>query len=191
MTRSAGLLFMARFGSVEKSILDAVELCLWQTFGLETRLQEELHDPAFAYDGQRRQYSSVLMLRELVRLCPPDARKYLAVTETDLFIPMLSFVYGQAQLQGTVALVSLARLRQEFYGLPPNPVLLLARALKECVHEMGHTFGLIHCKDTTCPMSLSTNIRQLDIKGSQFCRACAIMLQENTAMLTDNTGERR
>ena len=94
---------------------------------------------------------------------------------------MLTFVFGQAQLNGPMAVVSLARLRQEFYRLPPSRILLTARALKEVLHEVGHTFGLIHCQDRSCTMSLATNIQQLDMKGSEFCRSCEIILRESIA----------
>ena len=87
----------------------------------------------------RRQYGSIPVLETLVERCPADALKLLAVTERDLFIPVLTFVFGQAQLGGRVAVVSLARLRQEFYGLPPNREVFLERALKEALHETGHT----------------------------------------------------
>jgi archaemetzincin len=81
-------------------------------------------------------------------------------------------------LGGRVAVVSLARLRQEFHGLPGNPHVLVQRALKEALHETGHTFGLVHCADGGCAMSLSTNIRQIDLKRAAFCAACAARLRK-------------
>jgi archaemetzincin len=141
-------------------------------FGLEAR-GLELPGLDFAYDPRRGQYGSIPALGLLLERCPPDALKLLAVTECDLFIPALTFVYGQAQLGGRVAVISLARLRQEFYGLPPNREVLLQRAWKEALHETGHTFGLVHCADRTCAMSLATNIRHIDAKRAEFCAACA------------------
>jgi archaemetzincin len=96
---------------------------------------------------------------------------------------MLSFVFGQAQVGGAAALVSVARLRQEFYGIPANDRLTIARAIKECVHETGHTFGLTHCPDTGCPMSLSNTIRQVDDKGDELCGNCSIRLEESITTL--------
>jgi archaemetzincin len=93
---------------------------------------------------------------------------------------MLSFVFGQAQLNGPGAVVSLARLGQEFYGLPANPTLLISRSVKEALHEIGHTFGLTHCSDIRCPMSLSNNVRQVDMKGEELCKSCTIVLEEHT-----------
>jgi archaemetzincin len=160
---------------------EAVELAaqwLPSTFPVEARRLEPLPDPHYAWDPNRGQYSSTLILREATKCRPPDAAKVLVLTERDIFIPMLSFVYGQAQLNGPVAVLSTARLRQEFYGLPPNRALFLVRLRKETLHELGHTFGLTHCRDRLCAMSLSTNIEQLDLKQAELCDACGILLAE-------------
>jgi archaemetzincin len=110
------------------------------------------------------------------RFCPDDALRVLGVTERDLFIPVLTFVFGHAQLGGRAAVVSLARLRQEFYGLEPNRQMLLDRARKEALHEAGHTFGLVHCPDRNCAMALSTRVQQIDEKRAAFCRVCTRQL---------------
>jgi archaemetzincin len=145
-------------------------------FGLPVR---EMEIPAvdFAYDAGRKQYGSIAVLEMLVRLCPDDAGKLLAVTERDLYVPVLTFVFGQAQLGGRAAVVSLARLRQEFYGLAPNRELFVERAAKEALHETGHLFGLVHCADRSCAMSLATNIRQIDGKQAAFCAPCTARLR--------------
>jgi archaemetzincin len=94
------------------------------------------------------------------------------VTTRDLFIPVLTFVFGQAQLGGRLGVVSLARLKQEFYGLPENRDVFLQRAAKEALHEAGHLFGLVHCADHECAMALSTGVRQIDLKQASFCSPC-------------------
>lgn len=136
----------------------------------------ELAGIDFAYDAGRNQYGSIPVLEMLARSAPADALKVLAITEHDLFIPVLTFVFGHAQLRGRVGVVSLARLRQEFYGLPPNHDALLGRSVKEALHETGHMYGLVHCADRTCAMSLATNVRQIDSKRAGFCERCAARL---------------
>jgi len=126
----------------------------------------------FALDAGRRQYGSIPVLEMLGRARPEDALKLLAVTGRDLFIPVLTFVFGHAQLGGAVGVISLARLRQEFYGLAPNREVFLDRARKEALHETGHLFGLVHCADISCAMSLSTSVRQIDSKRVALCPAC-------------------
>lgn len=172
---------------VDDDVLTALEMWLWHTFGFEIRRMAPFAEPVYALDAKRQQYSSSMILQELLEACPANAVKLLAVTEKDLFIPMLSFVYGLAQLNGRVAVISLARLRQEFYGFTENRPLLLARTMKEAVHELGHTFGLVHCLDKSCAMSLSTNIRQVDGKSDKFCSDCNFLLQENIKLMRRQT----
>jgi len=131
----------------------------------------------FAFDANRGQYGSIPVLEMLLRRCPEDASKLLAVTERDLFIPVLTFVFGHAQLGGRVGVVSLARLRQEFYGLVANREALIERAHKEALHETGHLFGLVHCAERRCAMSLATNVRQIDLKDDAFCPQCEARLR--------------
>jgi len=94
------------------------------------------------------------------------------VTGVDLFIPVLTFVFGEAQLGGRAAVVSTFRLRSEAYGLPPDPELLLARLTREVLHELGHTYGLVHCTDSACVMASTTYVEQIDLKGPSFCTGC-------------------
>jgi archaemetzincin len=168
-------LYLGSMAEVNPDVMAHLHERMPGAFGVELR-DLELPGLDFAYDAGRSQYGSIQALEMLLARCPPDALKLLAVTERDLFIPALTFVYGQAQLGGRVAVISLARLRQEFYGQPPNREVLLPRALKEALHETGHTFGLVHCADRNCAMSLSTNIRHIDAKRAEFCAACAARL---------------
>jgi archaemetzincin len=151
---------------------------LREAFSVDVVHDEPLDAPDYALDAKRNQYSAPLILQRLVSSPPPAGDRLLAITGRDLYIPMLTFVYGQAQLNGALALVSLARLRPQFYSLPPDPALLDTRVRKEAIHEIGHTFGLVHCPDTSCAMSHSTNIRQLDLKRPLLCAGCALAARE-------------
>lgn len=128
--------------------------------------------PMFAFDPGRGQFSSTKILKHILANPSESALKTLGVTDVDLFIPILTFVFGEAQLGGQAAVVSTARLKQEFYGLPPNDALMEMRLVKECVHEIGHTFGLTHCRDNTCVMYLSNAIREVDAKSEALCGVC-------------------
>jgi archaemetzincin len=131
-----------------------------------------------AWDVGRRQYNSFDLLKAVAARRPSDAPRILGLTACDLFVPMLSFVFGQAQLGGEAALVSVARLDQAFHGLPPRRSLLLERTVKTVLHELGHTYGLVHCPDRTCAMALATNVAQLDAKEPRYCESCRV-LREN------------
>jgi archaemetzincin len=168
-------LYLAASSETDAAECDAIRRRLERAFEVPVK-PVEIPDLAFAYDPHRGQYASFPILELLVRICPADALKLLALTGCDLFIPVLTFVFGHAQLGGRVALVSFARLRQEFYGLAANREIFLERAFKEALHETGHTFGLVHCADRACVMSLATNVRHIDGKQAAFCAACAARL---------------
>jgi archaemetzincin len=150
--------------AIEKGTAKVLGVDIWRLGGLP--------DPVYAYDARRGQYSSVEVMKVFATAAPAGDSKVIGITERDLFIPMLTFVFGQAQLGGRFAVISLARLRQEFYGLPADPAVFLGRALTEVAHELGHTFGLAHCPEKTCAMSLSTDIRQVDGKRAEYCGSC-------------------
>jgi archaemetzincin len=128
--------------------------------------------PTFAYHAERQQYHSSEILARMQQHVKPGCWRLLGITEADLYIPILTFVFGEAQLGGQCALVSAHRLRQEFYGLPPDRDLLLDRLLKESVHELGHTVELTHCDDYRCVMAPSHAVEWIDLKQSTFCSDC-------------------
>lgn len=163
---------------VEESVLRAVEESLRQAFELPVERSSTVTPVEEDFDPQRGQASSTSMLRRAAANGPADAQRVLVVSGQDLFIPMLSFVFGQAQLGGRVAVISVARLRQGFYGLPEDDELLVERACKEALHEVGHTFGLRHCLDEDCAMSLSTDIQQVDGKQAALCASCLKLVRE-------------
>jgi archaemetzincin len=171
---------------VEEALLAAIEEALRHCFGIDVQRHSALGAPEFAWDGARRQFSAPLILRRLlVELESDGSSRLLAVTGRDLYIPMLSFVYGQAQLGGRAGVVSMARLRSEFYALAPNEELLRVRACKEALHEAGHLFGLVHCSDTSCVMALSTGVGQIDLKQPLLCAGCAALAAEGRGDLRE------
>jgi archaemetzincin len=146
-------------------------------FNISCKTKENIAEVVSAYDFSRKQYRASIIIKELQRDVPPDAIKIIGITSVDLFEPALTFVFGAAQLGGISALVSFYRLRQEFYGLPGKLEVLLERLFKEINHELGHTFGLVHCSQVKCVMSLSLNIKQLDTKAQDFCPRCAELVK--------------
>ena len=124
------------------------------------------------YAPERNQYHSTLILAQLLKHLPDDGGKIIGITSVDLYIPVLTFVFGESQLGGSGAVVSTYRLRNEYYGLPRDNNLLLQRIVKEAMHELGHAFGLIHCRDYECVMNSSTYVEGIDLKQDRFCREC-------------------
>jgi archaemetzincin len=150
------------------------ELCsgLAEVFGSRCEILRAEAAPARAFNVSRQQYSSTEILAGLAGRAIPKASRLVAVTPSDLYVPVLTFVFGEAQLEGPCAVVSTCRLRQEFYGLPADASLERRRLLKEAVHELGHTFGLAHCENYECVMAPSHAVEWIDLKSSKFCAAC-------------------
>ncbi len=158
-------------GGLRFDRLEQLAATLARTFRTPCRIRPEILDIAFSFDERRSQYYSTAILQRLEKAADPDAR-ILGVAASDLFVPVLTFVFGEAQLDGNCAVVSSARLAEEFYGLPASEKLLRERLVKEAAHELGHTFGLRHCADWRCVMASSHAVERLDVKGAEFCKSC-------------------
>lgn len=160
-------------GQVDRSLLEPLAEGLTWRLRVACAIQPGELDAEFAFNPARRQYHSTEILKKVIQKPSHESWKILGVTGMDLYIPVLTFVFGEAQLDHGGAVVSTHRLRQEFYGLPPDPELLAERLLKESLHELGHTYGLRHCPDYTCVMSSSNDVERIDLKQADFCPACA------------------
>ena len=159
-------------GEVEETLLLFLKQSLFQTFKIQARIRNRHFNLSPAYDPARNQYNSSGLLLELINDVPPETLKILGVTQLDLFIPIFTFLFGEAQLNGIGAVVSTHRLHNQFYGIPENKELLKSRLLKEGIHELGHTFGLIHCFALNCVMKSSTYVEDIDQKSTHFCSSC-------------------
>ena len=159
-------------GRVDRGLLEPLAEGLTRRLHVACSIQPNTLEAEFAFNALRRQYHSSEILKKLLRRPPGESWKILGVTEMDLYIPVLTFVFGEAQMAEGGAVVSTHRLRQEFYGLPTDPTLLRERLLKESLHELGHTYGLRHCHEYTCVMSASNGVERIDLKRTEFCPAC-------------------
>jgi len=169
-------LLIVPFGAIRKEVLVFLQNELIHTFSFDVRIAREEHIPQYAFDPKRRQYHSTKILEWLKNIPVMDTR-ILGIVDLDLYVPELNFVFGEADVAHGVCVISLVRLRLEFYGLPKNENLFLERALKEAVHELGHTYRLGHCEDTRCIMHFSNSLQDTDIKGPDFCPRCKLKLR--------------
>jgi|WetSurMetagenome_2_1015567.scaffolds.fasta_scaffold69393_2 archaemetzincin len=183
-TRDA-VLCLATAGVVGADVLDAVEDAISERLGLAVSRRPLLVDPTGAWDPVRGQYGSVAIMRRALAVVPPGAARLLLVTELDIFVPVLSFVFGHAQLDGPVAIMATARLRQAFYGMEADAGLEIMRARIEALHEVGHTFGLTHCLDRACAMSLATTVEHVDRKADDYCSGCGALVREALVRLRE------
>ncbi|MCW4020950.1 MAG: archaemetzincin family Zn-dependent metalloprotease [Candidatus Bathyarchaeota archaeon] len=167
-------------GEVEGRVLGAVRDELPKVFpgSLCCVSEDVLEVPREAYNASRRQYvstrilSDVLSYAKKVGAAGDGVYRVLGVVDVDLYVPGLNFVFGEAWCPGKAALISLFRLRPEFYGAASDERLFIERAVKEAVHEVGHTLGLRHCGNPACGMRFSLHIEMTDRKRAGFCKTC-------------------
>ncbi|MFQ5721602.1 MAG: archaemetzincin family Zn-dependent metalloprotease [Candidatus Aminicenantales bacterium] len=172
-------IYLLPLGKVEEDALEILSKRLKKTFVCQIGRLERMKLPAEAFNPSRNQYYSSLILKKIKSsLKLKKEEKVLAVVDVDLYVPELNFVFGEAELGGQLAIISLFRLHQGFYGLKENKELFLSRAVKEAVHELGHTFGLGHCPDPRCVMHFSNSLLDTDRKSASFCRRCQQKLKE-------------
>ena len=171
------LVHLLPVGSVDLALLEALRLGIPRSLPVKCEILPKVLDPTAAYHAERQQFHSSEILQRIQALVRPEDWRLLAVADVDLYIPILKYVFGEAQLGGPCALVSAYRLRQEFYGLDRDEGLLGERLLKEAVHELGHTLNLHHCEDYTCAMASAHAVEWVDLRGSTFCDSCRSQLE--------------
>jgi archaemetzincin len=171
------LVLLLPVGKVDGSLLRDLCAEIPRSLPLACELLPAKLDPTPAYHVERQQYHSSQILERMQVLVRPQDWRILGVTEVDLYIPILQYVFGEAQMGGPCAIVSSYRLRQEFYGLDLDDALLSQRLVKESVHELGHTLDLHHCQDYRCAMASAHAVEWIDLRDSALCESCHSQLE--------------
>jgi len=165
---------IVRVGEIDQKVIQILKDDLNKVFGRLVWVGKGMPEPYYALNKKRNQYLSTMILKTLM-----DEKEYtsfekiLGIVDHDLYVPELNFVFGEASPR--VAVISLTRLRQDFYNLPQDQSLFYKRALTEAVHELGHTYRLGHCENHRCVMFFSNSLIDTDRKGSEFCPKCKSM----------------
>lgn len=165
------------FGYFEKDILEKTAEAVVNEFHASVYLRDGHVDLSDFFDPNRRQYNGNSLLKLVDSISFTDSIKTLGLFNVDLFIPILTFIFGQAFLNGRTGIASLYRFSNERYGMTGDNQFLVDRFKKEVIHELGHTFGLIHCPNQTCVMRSSTYVEDIDQKNQQFCFNCQTELE--------------
>ncbi len=160
------------FGRFEQDFLDRLVKNVSHEFNITVRVKEGHIDLSDYYDSVRRQYNGNDLIKEVDAKYSIDSVKTIGIFNVDLFIPILTYIFGQAYLNGRTGIASLYRLSNERYGMIADNEILLNRAIKEVIHELGHTLGLIHCHAPTCVMRSSTYVEDIDQKNYNLCQKC-------------------
>ena len=157
-------------GDVADGTVDKLKDRVGSIFQCPVETEAGFGELAQAYDPERKQYDSSKLLASLGKAKREE--RIVGIADVDLYVPGLNFIFGEADVGSGTAIVSLYRLRQEYYGLDPDEALFLERAIKEVVHELGHTFGLEHCPSNKCVMHFSNSLADTDVKEARFCDKC-------------------
>jgi archaemetzincin len=157
-------------GDIPNEIMEMLKDEVGGIFHCPVEMKAGFSDLAQAHNTERKQYFSSKLLASLGK--SERDERVVGIADVDLYVPRLNFVFGEADIVSGTAIVSLCRLRQEYYGLAPDEGLFLERATKEIVHELGHTFGLGHCPNNGCVMHFSNSLADTDLKKAHFCNKC-------------------
>ena len=169
------------YGQIDLDILEFLAENLRRLFPFNIKILDQGATPRFAVNNSRQQYLAKAILEDLVLNAPANCRRILGLTEVDLFIPILTYVYGEAMLPGPAAVISLYRLAESDMGSTVAFEALTRRTAKEAVHELGHTFNLVHCDDENCVMSFAHSLDHIDRKSERFCRYCSVLFSDAIA----------
>ena len=170
------------FGNFEKNFLEELGICVTTEYGYPVSFDHLSIEINNYYDAVRRQYNGNELLKEVDSCYTIDYIKIIGLFRIDLFIPILTYIFGQAFLNGNSGIASLYRLKNERYGMEPDEFLLRERFKKEVIHELGHTFGLKHCFNQKCVMRSSTYVEDIDQKSVHLCNLCRDELIKNTSV---------
>lgn len=164
------------FGLFDRGSLEKISKAAAREYNCIVVIKDARVDISEFYDPVRRQYNGDKLLREVDSMQTNGSTKVIGLFNVDLFVPILTYIFGQAQLGGRTGIASMYRLSNERYGIANDGAILLERFTKEVIHELGHLFGLIHCHTPTCVMRSSTYVEDIDQKGAQLCGKCQAML---------------
>jgi archaemetzincin len=181
-TNSEHIILLSPVGEFSPDLIEAITAEIGRVFGFSTAIDCILADFSFALDQNRNQHHSTMILEKLAAAAPPQAVKVIAITQVDLFIPILTHVYGEAQLGGSACIVSTFRLNEGRSGINISGKYI-DRIAKEAIHELGHTFNLRHCPEVTCIMHYCRNEEDVDRKSNELCRYCKVMLEDEIKRL--------
>jgi archaemetzincin len=158
--------------AIDPAVLHRIGLCLEERFLYPARVRATLRVPKTALNSVRKQLFLGSLIAKVASMHPSGDELVLGVTDFDLYKTSHQFVFGGSDESDRCAVVSIHRLRPEFYGEEADGNVVFQRLLKESVHELGHALGLKHCYNVRCAMYFSNTIFDTDNKHAHLCDAC-------------------
>lgn len=171
-------IMLISFGYFGKAFPEIIAKDVEHEFSVPVITREGHLDLSEFYNPARRQYDGNNLLKKIDFMFASDTAKTLGIFNVDLFIPILTYIFGQAFLNGRTGIASIYRLSNERYGIANDESILVDRIRKEVIHELGHTFGLIHCYNSDCVMRSGTYVEDIDQKSHHLCNKCRMELEK-------------
>ncbi len=159
-------------GDVDFVLVNRLASEIGPIFARSVDILKGMKMPPEAFNVVRNQYYAVILLAKLERIKANSREKVIAVCEEDLYLPDENYVLGYSDALSGTAVVSLYRLRQEFYGLPEDEAKVFPRMHKEALHQLAHLFDINECRNPRCVNYFSQIMLDIDSKGMKFCDIC-------------------
>lgn len=167
-------------GNPPMKLLEIAANELQTILNAKCRILAKVPIPKDTFNYWRKQYDAEKIMNSLSGL--PEVKfidksiPTMLVTDEDIYYSGLNFVFGLEDPVKNCCIVSIARLKQEFYDQKPNPTILIDRTVKEIIHELGHSLGLDHCQNSYCVMCFSPSVKDVDTKRKEFCSDCKVRM---------------
>lgn len=177
-------------GPVDDRLLRVVAANVFALCHLPARVAKGGPLPSSAYETRRRQYDAAVLLKHLDgQGAEASLQKTIAVTAVDIFVPIFSYVFGEARLGGASALVSIYHLSDDLRKNASGTTAaeLYLRAVKVALHELGHLFAMPHCEDHRCLMHYTDTLEAIDRTPLMFCRYCRAEMPSVEASIEAST----
>lgn len=159
-------------GEVDFTLVSRLAGEIGPVFNRSVDILKGFNLPNEAHNVIRNQYYALVILAKLERAKSNNREKVIAVCEEDLYLPEENYILGYADTLSGTAIVSLNRIRQEFYGLPEDDAKIYPRLFKEAIHQIGHLFNLSECRNPQCVNYFSQMMLDIDNKKDKFCDIC-------------------
>ncbi len=159
-------------GDVDFMLVNRLASNVGPVFNRSVDILKGMKMPTEAYNVIRNQYYAQVILSKIERTKANSREKVIAVCEEDLYLPDENFVMACVDSLSGTAVVSLFRIRQEFYGLPEDESKVYPRLFKEAVHRLAHIFDLTECRNPKCVNYFSQVMLDIDSKSDKFCDIC-------------------
>jgi len=182
-TPPAPAIALIKMGRIPQAVLRVIAANIQAVLGMPVDMLPEMAIPEEAFQRHRDQYDAGLVLKHLAGFSFPHHARVLGVTDVDLCTPILTFVFGEAELGLSLAIISDFRLKTMEPGMVAAEGVYYERLAKVALHEIAHTFSLYHCETPKCLMQYSRGLRHLDELDIFLCERCSFMLRQTMKTL--------